>query len=147
MEDGAVYPEASLLVGAAESIWNGSDVRINIGIDVSAKLVKEMRNHLPEDLSLVFITDSDIRHIMKRHGQAEELRGQTTIIPQDFAHIPIILNEFETCEYVDTDKLGNKKFLLSKNIEGNIFLITIQRGKRKLEVKTMWKESRSGASC
>lgn len=142
-----IYPEEPLLVGAAESVWKGSDVRINIGIDVSTKLIEEMRGYLPEDLSLVFITDSDIRHIMKHHGQSEESRGQTTITPKDFACIPIVLNEFDTCECVDTDKLGNKKFLLSKNIEGNIFLVTVQRGKRKLEIKTMWKENRSGASC
>lgn len=141
------YPEESLLVGAAESIWDGSEVRINIGIDVSAKLVERMRAYLPEELTLVFITDSDIRHIKKKHGQSEELRGQVTIMPEDFARIPIVLNEFDTCEFVDTDKLGNKKFLLSKDIDGNIYLITIQRGKRKLEIKTMWKENRSGASC
>ncbi len=141
------YPEESLLVGAAESVWSGSDARINIGIDVSAKLVEEMREYIPEDLSLVFITDSDIRHIMKRHGKAEESRGQVTITPKDFACIPIVLNEFDTCESVDTDKLGNRKFLLKKNIEGNIFLVTVQRGKRKLEIKTMWKENKSGASC
>lgn len=141
------YPEEPLLVGAAESIWSGSDVRINIGIDVSAKLIEEMKAHLPLGLTRVFITDSDIRHIMKRHGQAEEARGQVTITPQDFAHIPMVLNEFDTCDCVDMDKLGNKKFILSKNIKGNIFLVTIQRGKRKLEVKTMWKGNRSGASC
>lgn len=141
------YPEEALLVGAAESVWNGSDARINIAIDVSAKLTEEMKEHLPEDLSFVFITDSDIRHIMKHHGRAEESRGQVTIAPRDFARIPIVLNEFDTCECVDTDKLGNKKFLLKKNIEGNIFLVTVQRGKRKLEIKTMWKENKSGASC
>lgn len=141
------YPEESLLVGAAESIWDGSEVRVNIGIDVSAKLVEWMRAYLPEGLTLVFITDSDIRHIKKKHGQSEELRGQVTIMPEDFARIPIVLNEFDTCEFVDTDKLGNKKFLLSKDIDGNIYLVTIQRGKRKLEIKTMWKENRSGASC
>ena len=80
-----IYPEEPLLVGAAESVWKGSDVRINIGIDVSTKLIEEMRGYLPEDLSLVFITDSDIRHIMKHHGQSEESRGQTTITPKDFA--------------------------------------------------------------
>lgn len=82
------YPESSLLVGAAESIWSGGDAKINIGIDVSEKLVVAMGEHLPERLDLVFITDSDIRHIKRKHGSNEENRGQLTVTPSDFANIP-----------------------------------------------------------
>ena len=141
------YPESDVLVGAAESVWNGSDARINISIDVSSKLVNHMSDYLPEALLSVFITDSDIRHIKRKHGSDEERRGQITIVPDDFSCIPQILNGFDSCEHTDTDKLGNKKFLLKKNIGGTVYLVTIQRGKRKLEIKTMWKENRSGASC
>ncbi len=139
------YPESDVLVGAAESVWNGSDARINI--DVSSKLVNHMSDYLPEALLSVFITDSDIRHIKRKHGSDEERRGQITIVPDDFSCIPQVLNEFDSCEHTDTDKLGNKKFLLKKNIGGTVYLVTVQRGKRKLEIKTMWKENRSGASC
>ncbi len=141
------YPESLLLVGAAESIWEGSDARINIGIDVSEKLVDAMRIHFDEKLELVFITDSDIRHIKRRHGIGEEERGQHTIVPGDFACIPEVLNEFDSCELTGTDKLGNKKFLLQKDVGGTVYVVTIQRGKRKLQIKTMWKRDRSGASC
>ena len=141
------YPESDVLVGAAESVWNGSDARINISIDISSKLVNHMSDYLPEALLSVFITDSDIRHIKPKHGSDEERRGQITIVPDDFSCIPQILNGFDSCEHTDTDKLGNKKFLLKKNIGGTVYLVTIQRGKRKLEIKTMWKENRSGASC
>lgn len=141
------YPESDVLVGAAESVWNGSDARINISIDISSKLVNHMSDYLPEALLSVFITDSDIRHIKRKHGSDEERRGQITIVPDDFSCIPQILNEFDSCEHTDTDKLGNKKFLLKKNIGGTVYLVTVQRGKRKLEIKTMWKENRSGASC
>lgn len=141
------YPEEALLVGAASSIWNGSDAKINIAIDVSQKLIDFMTDYLPEQLTSVFITDSDIRHIMKRHGVDETNRAQEMITPDDFACIPTVLNEFDTCEHTDTDKLGNKKFLLRKNIGGNVYLVTIQRGKKKLEIKTIWKENKSGASC
>ncbi len=143
----SVYPESSLLVGAAESIWNGSDAKINIGIDVSEKLVAFMGEHLPEELESVFITDSDIRHIKRKHGSNEAQRGQSNIKPEDFACIPSVLNDFDSCEHTDTDKLGNKKFLLKKRIGTVVYLVTIQRGKRKLEIKTMWKEGQSGASC
>ena len=141
------YPESDVLVGAAESVWNGSDARINISIDVSSKLVNHMSDYLPEALLSVFITDSDIRHIKRKHGSDEERRGQITIVPDDFSCIPQVLNEFDSCEHTDTDKLRNKKFLLKKNIGGTVYLVTVQRGKRKLEIKTMWKENRSGASC
>ena len=141
------YPESDVLVGAAESVWNGSDAGINISIDVSSKLVNHVSDYLPEALLSVFITDSDIRHIKRKHGSDEERRGQITIVPDDFSCIPQVLNEFDSCEHTDTDKLGNKKFLLKKNIDGTVYLVTVQRGKRKLEIKTMWKENRSGASC
>ena len=141
------YPESPLLVGAAESIWNGSDARINISIDVSEKLVAAMGEHLPERLASVFITDSDIRHIKRKHGSGEEERGQLNIGPSDFASIPGVLNDFDACEHSDTDKLGNKKFLLKKSLGSAVYIVTVQRGKRKLEIKTMWKVNRSGASC
>ena len=71
------YPEESLLVGTAESVWKGSDARVNISIDVGQRLA---------------------------------------------------------------DTIGEE-------IGGTVYLVTAQRGKRKLEVKTMWKAHRSGASC
>lgn len=141
------YPEESLLVGAAKSVWSGSKASINIGIEVGEKLIEWMSSHLPNKLESVFITDSDMRHIMRSHGDKEEERGQRVITPQDFACIPAVLNNFDSCEHTDTDKLGNKKFLLRKDINGEVYLVTIQRGKRKLQIKTMWKEIRSGASC
>ena len=98
-----------------------------------------------EPLETVFITDSDIRHIKRKHSGKEAERGQLTVAPADFRFLPDVLNDFDTCEHVDTDKLGNKKFLLTKRIDDVFYVVTIQRGKRKLEVKTMWK--RPGASC
>lgn len=147
MEDAMCNPDIPLLVGAAESIWRGSDARISICIDVGEKLIIAMEGHLPERLESAFITDSDIRHIKLKHGAKEEKRGQLTIEPADFANIPKVLNSFDTCEHTDTDKLGNKKFVLTKDLGNIVYVVTIQRGKRKLEVKTMWKANRPGASC
>lgn len=112
-----------------------------------SKLMEHMKDHFPDGLASVFITDSDIRHIKRKHGNNKEQRGQSTIIPRDLGCIPTVLHEFDACTFTDTDKLGNKKFLLRKNIEVNVYLVTIQRGKHKLEIKTMWKKHRSGASC
>lgn len=143
---GTTYPEESLLVGAAESIWNGSEVQINIGITAGDKLVSAMASFFPNMLECVFITDSDIRHIMNKHGANEEERGQLPIEPADFGYIPSILDEFDTCEHTDVDRLGNKKFLLTKNMGHMVYLVTIQRGNRKMGIKTMWKKRMPGAS-
>ena len=137
--------DSSLLVGAAESVWSGSRSLVTIQIEVSEKLREHMEQYGILPLESVFITDSDIRHIVKRHAGQEESRGQLTIEPSDFSCIPVVLNDFDTCEHSDTDKMGNKKFLLTKQVGDLFYVVTIQRGKKKLEVKTMWK--RPGASC
>ena len=142
-----IYPESSLLEHAAKRVWSGSDTRIKIDIAAGKKLTNALSPYFDERLESVFITDSDIRHIKKKHVQAERSRGQVPIEPADFAKIPIVLNEFDFCEYTDTDKLGNKKFLIQKTMEDEVYLVTVQRGKRMLEIKTMWKKNRSGASC
>jgi len=141
----AQNPNRSLLVGAAQSIWEGSDARMTIEIDIEERLRNEMKSHGISQLKRVFITDSDIRHIMKHHTKNEPKRGQINIVPEDFGIIPKVLSEFDICQHVDTDLLGNMKFELVKTIGDMFYVVTIQRGKKKLEVKTMWKKP--GASC
>ena len=145
MTDSHINADSSMLVGAAESVWMGSRSLVTIQIMVSEKLRERMEQYGISPLESVFITDSDIRHIMKRHTEQEERRGQLPIEPSDFSYIPVVLGDFDTCEHSDTDKMGNKKFLLTKRVGDLYYVVTIQRGMRKLEVKTMWK--RPGASC
>ena len=104
-----------------------------------------MRAHGITSLERVFITDSDMRHIKKHHAKNEQSRGQIDIVPDDFGCIPIVLNDFDSCCHTGTDRLGNKRFELMKRIGNVFYVITVQRGERKLEVKTMWKKP--GASC
>ena len=139
------YPESAMLVGTAQSVWDGSDARMSVEMPANEKLVAALKPFCLEQVETLFITDSDIRHIMKHHARGEEQRGQVDIVPEDFGRIPEVLGEFDTFEHVDTDKLGNRKFELSKEIDDVYYVVTIQRGKRKLQVKTMWK--RPGASC
>jgi hypothetical protein len=141
------YPESVLLVGAAQSVWNGSKALVRIEMEVSGKLENRMAGEGIVPLECVFITDSDMRHIRRRHSRGEEPRGQVSLAPGDFAVLPEVLNDFDTCERTGIDKLGNKLFLLSKEIDGTWYVVTVQRGKRKLQVKTMWKRSLPGASC
>ena len=140
------YPEESLLVGTAESVWKGSDARVNISIDVGQRLADTIGEEIEGQLECVFITDSDIRHIRRKHGANEERRGQQSIVPNDFALIPKVLNESDACDHADGQG-GQQEVPREKGDLGTAYLVTAQRGKGKLEVKMMRKAHRSGASC
>ena len=87
------------------------------------------------------------RFIKKRHGSNETARGQMDITPDDFALIPLVLNEFDRMEHDLTDKQGFKKVLFKKRCEETIYIATIERGENKVEVRTFWKMRVPGASC
>jgi len=133
------YPEAPLIVALAESIWAGSRNTAKIEFSLSSDLKSKLEELLGKEVHKIFITDSDARHIKKHHGQNEEKRGQVDITPADFALIPVVLNEFDTIENTGEDKLGNKKLLFTKKIEGAIYLASIERGNNQLGVITLWK--------
>jgi len=142
-----LYPETSALVGAAQSVWGGSDALITISIFVSIVLSDKLRELLDKDIESIFITDSGIRHIKKTHSHGEECRGQVDILPEDFAALPLILNEFDDVSKSNADKLGNSRLLFTKDIGDMAYVVTVSRGEKKLEIKTFWKRKMSGASC
>ena len=78
--------------------------------------------------------------LRRQHG------GQQSIVPSDFALIPKVLNESDACDHADGQG-GQQEVPREKGDRGTAYLVTAQRGKRKLEVKTMRKAHRSGASC
>jgi len=141
------YPEANAFAGAAASVWNGSTSPVKIEMVVKGRLFVELKKLLNKDIQTVFLTDSDIRHIKKKHGNNEAERGQINITPEDFALIPFVLNEFDKIEHDLTDKNGNKKLLFEKNCEGLVYIAAVERGEYKMEVRTFWKMRVSGASC
>jgi len=106
-----------------------------------------MKNTSIDEVESVFITDSDIRHIKKHHSSNEDARGQIDLTPDDFALLPVVINEYDELCVTDTDKLGNKRFEISKEIDGLIIVAAVQRGKRRMEVRSFWKMKMSGASC
>jgi hypothetical protein len=141
------YPEADAFAGAAASVWNGSTSPIKIEMVVKGKLYAELKKLLNKDIQTVFLTDSDIRHIKKKHGSNESARGQVNITPDDFALIPLVLNEFDKVEHDLTDKMGFRKLLFQKKCEGLIYLAVVERGEYKMEVRTFWKMRVPSASC
>ena len=110
------YPEAAAFAGVAESVWNGNNSPAKVEMTVSGRLYNELKRLLLKDIQTVYITDSDIRHIKKKHGSNETARGQVDITPDDFAMIPLILNEFDKAEHDITDQKGNKKTTFSKEL-------------------------------
>ena len=141
------YPEAVAFAGVAASVWNGSSSPAKIEMTVAGKLRIELKRLLDKDIQTVFLTDSDIRHIKKKHGSNEAARGQVDITPDDFALIPLVLNEFDKAGHDLTDKRGNKKLLFQKKCGDMIYIATIERGEHKVEVRTFWKTRIPGASC
>jgi len=141
------YPESEAFAGAAASVWNGSTSPIKIEMVVKGKLYTELKRLLNKDIQTVFLTDSDIRHIKKKHGSNEATKGQVDITPDDFALIPLVLNEFDKVEHDLTDKMGSKKLLFQKRCEGLVYLAAVERGEYKMEVRTFWKMRVPSASC
>ena len=141
------YPEAAAFTGVAVSVWNGNTSPAKVEMVVRDRLQAELKRLLGRDIQTVFLTDSDIRHIKKKHGNNEAARGQIDITPDDFALIPYVLNEFDKVEHDLTDKQGNKKLLFEKKSEEIIYVATVERGENKVEVRTFWKMRVPGASC
>jgi len=133
------YPEAQLIVAMAESTWAGSRKSAKIEFSLSDKLKMKLKELLGKEIQKIFITDSDVRHIKKHHGQNEEKRGQVDITPADFALIPVVMNEFDTVEHSGEDKMGNKKLFFTKRIESTVYVGSIERGNNQIGVITLWK--------
>jgi len=84
------YPEAKLIVAMADSTWAGNRNLAKIEFSLSDTLKIKLNELLGKEIQKIFITDSDVRHIKKHHGQNEEKRGQVDVIPADFAFIPVV---------------------------------------------------------
>jgi hypothetical protein len=145
MNDITSTQAAELLVAAAGGIWEGADIQVSINIAVGERLRSATSEGTNLELQQVFITDSDMRHIKNRHGSEENVLNQIDIVPKDFAIIPTVLSEYDEIIRGVDDRLGNARFMLVKNLNGTVYLATIQRGKKKLEIRTFYKR-KPGAS-
>ena len=140
------YPEAPVIVEMARTAWNGDLKAAKINFSLSDRLKTELGKLLDKEIKTIFITDSDVRHNKKNHGQGEERRGQVDITPEDFALIPLVMNEFDTAQHESTDLMGNKKIMFNKKVNGNVYTASIERGNDQIGVITLWKtKARSGA--
>jgi hypothetical protein len=140
------YPEAYLIVEMAKVVWSGKLKAARVDFSLSNRLKAELKILLGKDIKSIFITDSDIRHIKKNHGQGEAARGQVDITPEDFALIPAIMNEFDTARQEYTDRMGNKRILFIKKVNGTSYTASVERGNSQIGVISLWKtKARPGA--
>ncbi|MDR1858982.1 MAG: hypothetical protein LBQ69_05880 [Treponema sp.] len=130
----------------AKAVWSGNLKVARADFSLSDRLKTELKKLLDKEIKSIFITDSDVRHIKKNHGQGEAARGQENITPDDFALIPAVMNEFDTARHEDTDRRGNKKVLFIKKVNGTVYTASVERGNNQMGVITLWKtKARSGA--
>lgn len=86
------------------------------------------------------LTDSDLLHILKRHGEGhEEWPGQEPIGRDDLLRLPEIVRDFDRAWR--TDRPGAPVALwVSKRINGTVFVLQeVRTGRKKLAIKTLWK--------
>jgi hypothetical protein len=72
-------------------------------------------------------------------SKGEAARGQADITPDDFALIPVVMNEFDTAIHEATDRMGNKKILFVKKVNGKVYTASVERGNNQIGVITLWK--------
>jgi hypothetical protein len=143
---GGVQEEIQLgakLIAMAERAWNGDKTPARVDFAASERLQAEIQKETGQDLQTIVITNSDIEHIKKQHGQDEWMRGQIDITPEDIAFIPFIMNEFDTAKY-EGDSARGKRHSFTKQINGTAYVISIEQGEHKQRLVSFWKKKSQG---
>lgn len=89
------------------------------------------------------IDNSAIIHILKRHTneKIELTRNQQIITQADFLIIPYVLKNFDKVFEGDITKSNLRTLVYEKRINGTlIYIEEIRTGRKKLALKSMWKE-------
>ncbi|TNC08465.1 hypothetical protein FF100_29415 [Methylobacterium terricola] len=90
------------------------------------------------------LTNEGIKHILAKHGSAQErARGQIPVSKEDFAQVAVIVRRPDTVQAGPASKAnGQPRLVFTKAIDGVTYTCIgeIQRGKRRIEVVTLWKK-------
>ncbi len=131
------------LADLAKAAWNDKNFNGKVSFKPSKKFRDKAQELFGHDIEEVFITGSDIRHIKKKHGENEDARGQIDMTPEMIPDIYDVVNDFDIAEEGKTDKVGQKAIEVTKNINGGQgYVITVERGTKKAEVKTALKQKK-----
>jgi hypothetical protein len=93
------------------------DIRIKTGVDIEA------HTHM--------VDYSSAGHIRRSHGSSETelLRGQVPLTPEDFKHLPDIVENYDSVEYAGKTNQGLDTILFKKKIGGTYNLVEEVRTK------------------
>ena len=108
--------------------------------DTAQRVLKETGVDISGFTSM--INGDDVRHIMKKHGNAlvEQARGQVVVTPDDIAKIPEILAAPDHVELSDTlDGKGRKVIVFEKKYGDKYIAVQgVSAGKKTLQTDTMY---------
>lgn len=119
--------------------------------NVSNAVVKKVKSLFGIDVSgrKHIISDNDIRHIIKQHGnpEIEKARGQIAVTSKDIEKIPDIIENYDSIEKgnINTDsftKQDSNTIRYKKQYSNNITFVVevIPSSSNQLTIKTMWKK-------
>ena len=139
--------ELANLYNRAILAWNNANSKDKVVFGLSDKAKLRFNELLGKDIKQLIITDDAIRHIKKKHGNNEELRGQKNLSPEDIIVIPYLVNNFDSMELDATynDNKGNRAITIKKRINGVSVVATIERGKNKEFLVTSYQFIKSDA--
>lgn len=127
------------LVELATVAWNDKNYNGKVSFTPSKKFRDKVQEFLGHDVSTVFITGSDVRHIKSHHSKSESQRGQIDVTPESISEIYDVVNDFDDATKERNDNKGNQNIMVVKADNGTSYAILIERGKKKAQVKTFYK--------
>lgn len=107
-----------------------SKIKLLFDIDVSG------RKHI--------ITDYDIRHIIKQHGNSEieKTKSQIAVTPKDIEKIPDIIEKYDEIIEGNNNKQGKTIRYIKKYPDNKTYVVEVipDANDKTLYIKTMWKK-------
>jgi hypothetical protein len=139
--------ELANLYNRALTAWNDKNSKGKVVMGLSERAKNRFGELLGTNVKQLVITDDAIRHIKKKHGEREELRGQKNMTPEDVVVIPYLINNFDSMELDPQfdDNKGNRAVTIRKRINGVSVIATIERGENKEFLVTSYQYVRSDA--
>ena len=129
------------LVDLAREAWVDKSARGRGSFKPSQKLRDKVQELFGHDVTEVFITADGIRHLRNHHGEGEEKRGQINFVPDMAGEIYDVVNDFDSASKEHDDNLGNQNVLVVRRGNGDSYALLVERGKKKVEVKTFYKKA------
>ena len=113
---------------------------------VSEKVASKIKSLFDIDVSgrKHIITDYDIRHIIKQHGNSEieKTKSQIAVTPKDIEKIPDIIEKYDEIIEGNNNKQGKTIRYIKKYPDNKTYVVEVipDANDKTLYIKTMWKK-------